>query len=137
MRADDGRRRHYSLYVLKLTDGKYYVGLTSKTPQETFWEHQHDIRAASWTQKYKPTQLFDSKNLGVITYAEAEKYESKVTRLYMKKYGLNNVRGGDLTGIDDYIVRFGRVFNLSGWQMIVGIVFLLLVIVILTVQRIR
>lgn len=63
-----------------------------------------------------------------MTYPEAEALEVKVVREYIKKYGLNNVRGGDLTDPEDYIKRFGYVFTKPDWEIIATIILLLLII---------
>lgn len=94
--------KNWWLYVLKLEQGKYYVGITTKTPELRMKEHIDGIRAAYWTQKYKPIELFYTENLGHITKETAEYIENLITRKYMRQYGLNNVRGGDLTKTEDY-----------------------------------
>lgn len=121
----------YWLYVLKLDANKYYVGVTSKTPEQRFKQHVNGFLSASWTKKYKPIEIFDKKELGNMTLSEAEKYENKVVRAYMKKYGFNNVRGGDLTYTGDLIKRLGRYRNASEWETITVIVLLMLIILAL------
>jgi predicted GIY-YIG superfamily endonuclease len=100
-------KKHYWLYVLRLEEDKYYVGVTSKTPEERFREHLNGIRAAKWTLKYKPVSIYDQKELGLMTYDYAQKYENIVVRRYMKERGYNITRGGDLTDPSDY-VKFGQ-----------------------------
>jgi predicted GIY-YIG superfamily endonuclease len=126
MNPSDNKPRRYWLYVLRLEQEKYYIGVTSKTPEERFKEHQKGIRSANWTRKYKPVELIDSQDLGVMTYADAQVYEDKVIRAYLKKVGVNNARGGDLKDVDDYIIRFGYIFDVWGWETITLVVFLLL-----------
>ena len=128
-------KKHYWLYVLKLEQGKYYVGVTSKTPEIRMKEHIDGFGAA-WPRKYKPTKLLDKKELGFITYEEAEKYEGRVVRAYIRKYGINNVRGGDLKVVDDLISRFGWYRNKDYWEAFTVIVFLLLVILVLAFKLI-
>ena len=104
------------LYVLKLEEGKYYVGITSQTPEIRMREHINHVRAAYWTMKYKPLELIEKKDLGGMTKVEAEKIENKKTREIMKIYGLNNVRGGDLSSniahskTEDYAKLFGYFY---------------------------
>jgi predicted GIY-YIG superfamily endonuclease len=74
------------LYVLKLERGKYYVGITSKTPERRFYEHKtkyavlHGQKSTSLSRsltlnilvlsvkkgrKFMRTKLFDHiKNMG-------------------------------------------------------------------------
>ena len=119
------------LYVLKLEQGKYYVGITSKTPEVRFKQHQNGFLAAGWTKKYTPLKIMDKKYLGPMTEAQAKKYENKVVRLYMKEKGTNNVRGGDLTDNEDYIRRFGRLFTKEQWEPIVVVTLLTIIVVAL------
>lgn len=123
------------LYVLRLEDGKFYVGITSKTPEERMWEHLHGVRCAYWTAKHKPIEIIYQEDLGRIEQQKAEGRESKMTRALMRQRGINNVRGGDLTSTDDYIVRFGYVWNKEGWQLFTYIVFLLLIIAYLLIDK--
>lgn len=114
--------------MLKLEQGKFYVGVTSKTPEERMREHQNGFLAAGWTKRYKPVELFDKKDLGLTTYEEAELFEGKVTRKYMDKYGLNNVRGGDLAVDEDYRRIFKWMAPKSVWSDIGQMLFILFVI---------
>ena len=74
------------IYVLELAGGKYYVG---KTNNPGFRLEQHFHSGGSvWTRKYTPVcvlELIDN----------CDDYdEDKYTRIYMDKYGIENVRGG-------------------------------------------
>ncbi|MEO6513126.1 MAG: GIY-YIG nuclease family protein [Candidatus Saccharimonadales bacterium] len=109
--------KNYWLYVLKLEQGKYYVGVTSKTPEIRMKQHQNGFGGAGWARKYKPIALFDSKQLGVMSLEEAEHYENKVVREYIKKYGIDNVRGGDLSYSGNLIKRFGKYFDAEEWKL--------------------
>lgn len=98
--------KHWWLYVLKLEEGKWYVGITSQTPEKRLQEHLYG-RKTYWTAKYPPIKIVQTVDLGGLDREAAEEYEKLVTRRYMKEKGVNKVRGGDLTQTDDYIVRFG------------------------------
>lgn len=126
-------KRNYWLYVLECENKKYYVGVTSKTPKERFQEHAKGIRSANWTLKYKPIRIIDQKNLGQRTYSEAQTYENKVVRAYIKKVGANSVRGGDLTDIQDYTIRFGRIFLKDNWEIIIGMSLMMAIVTIIMV----
>jgi predicted GIY-YIG superfamily endonuclease len=75
-----------TIYVLRLRDGKYYVGKTDNV-EKRFQEHVNGY-GASWTRKYKPIAIEK-----VIKNASRFE-EDKVTKEYMSKYGIHNVRGG-------------------------------------------
>ena len=99
-------KKQWYLYVLKLEKDKYYVGITSQTVEKRFNEHKTGIRAANWTKKYKPVEIVHSRMLGVITKQDAEVIENKAVREYINTYGINKVRGGDITDtIDLFIFR--------------------------------
>lgn len=130
----DNIPRLYKLYTLKCEENKYYIGVTSKSVFERFLEHQNGIRSAKWTLKYKPVAIIDQKELGVMTYGEAEKYENKLVKEYVAKFGINNVRGGNLRDTEDLIVRFGYVFDKSSWMVIKSSICLMIIIFILVVM---
>lgn len=91
-----GKKRWW-LYILRLEGEKWYVGITSKTPEQRFEQHKKGFAAAAWTREHKPIEIFDRKDLGDLDREEAELFEKRVTRKYIAKYGLKNVRGGDLS----------------------------------------
>jgi predicted GIY-YIG superfamily endonuclease len=123
--------KRYWLYILKLEQGKYYVGVTSRSVSERVSEHQHGFMGAKWTKRYKPIKIIDKRDLGVTTYDRAEQYETRVTTRYMKKYGINNVRGGLLTDEGNYVQRFSYLFKTEVYQNIVGVIVMMLVILAL------
>lgn len=127
--------RNWWLYILLLENEKYYVGITSKTPEIRMQEHLDGVRVAYWTAKHKPLKIFIEEDLGYVSKNHAEKYENKVTRDLMKQYGINKVRGGDLTSTDDYILRFGYVWDRDAWQTITVTIFLMLIIIYLIIDK--
>ena len=79
------------LYVLQLDDDKWYVGKTTDITKR-FKEHQSGSGSA-WTKIYKPVKMAEARTL-------KDKYdENNTTKEYMKKYGIDNVRGGSYTQI--------------------------------------
>jgi predicted GIY-YIG superfamily endonuclease len=127
--------KHWGLYILKLNQGKYYVGITSKSVEERFWEHQHKVRAAYWTMKYKPETIDLKEDLGMVSKQHAEKYENRVTESLMKEWGVNNVRGGDFKDTCDYVNRFGIMMIKEYWQMARLMLYMLVVLAALTVDK--
>ena len=75
-----------TVYVLKLEKGKYYVGKTNHDFQRL--EQHKSGRGASWTKKYKP--------LSIVSVQSGMKSvdEDLITLQTMKKFGIENVRGG-------------------------------------------
>lgn len=133
---------YYWLYILKLEQNKYYVGITTKTPEIRFGEHVKGIWAADWTKTYKPLQIFDSENLGYITKEEAEIIEHQKTQKLMKKYGWKNVRGGRFRSLE-YKKRFGILWRTNtekdmptydSYQAIIVIIFLIIIMLYLVYE---
>lgn len=111
----DTKQKSWWLYVLKLEQEKYYVGITSKTPEERMREHISGYMGAKWTKKYRPQELLDKKLIGAVDVEEAKKYENKVTREYINRFGTKNVRGGNLS-YPGGIYKIKDVY-IQGWQI--------------------
>ncbi len=102
--------KHFWLYVLKLEQNKYYVGITSqKNPHDRVQQHMNGFYTAQWVKKYKPIELFEMLDLGSVTKSQAEELEQHRVRWYMKQLGYQNVRGGQLSYSGKY-VKLGDLF---------------------------
>jgi len=128
--------KHYWLYVLQLEQGKYYIGVTASTPERRFKQHLSGFAGARWTRKYKPLEIIDRIDLGEVSYLDAEIIENKRTREYMQRFGLNNVRGGDLTEGERYINIFNRAVPVSTLPGVFYFVGSVLLITLLLVDKI-
>lgn len=86
------------LYVLKLDKGKWYVGKTTDV-MKRYQQHVNG-KGSAWTSKYPPVSLTESKPI------TSPHDENNSTKDYMKKYGVENVRGGSYTQItlDDSVI---------------------------------
>jgi predicted GIY-YIG superfamily endonuclease len=81
------------VYVLKLEQEKYYVGITK---DENRINSHFNSTGSSWTKKYKPVSVIEKID-------NADKTIEKNTTLnYMKLYGWRNVRGAGWTAIEIY-----------------------------------
>jgi predicted GIY-YIG superfamily endonuclease len=80
------------IYILKLKEGKYYIGKTKNI--EKRWNEHLIGEGSGWTKKYKPVLLM--KIIVSTSYFDEDKYVKE----YMAKYGINNVRGGTYSNID-------------------------------------
>lgn len=73
-------------YILRLIENKYYVGITSNIEKRM---NQHfSGQGAKWTKIYKPLEIIE---IEPFTHKWQESYTTLIT---MKKYGIENVRGG-------------------------------------------
>ena len=80
-----------SLYVLQLEDNKWYVGKTTDI-KKRFTQHQTG-QGSAWTKSYKPVKIVETRRL-------KDQYdETNTTKDYMKKYGIDNVRGGSYSQV--------------------------------------
>lgn len=77
------------IYVLKLVHDKFYVGKTKNILNRV---SIHNIKpSCSWLKKYKILDLEEVKE------SRGQFDEDNTTKTYMKKYGMDNVRGGSYT----------------------------------------
>jgi cellular nucleic acid-binding protein len=77
------------LYILQLQSGKYYVG-KSDDPDMRYLAHKNGSGAV-WTKIHKPVKILEIREL------KGEHDETNTTKDLMKKYGVDNVRGGAYT----------------------------------------
>lgn len=125
--------KHWWLYVLKLEDDKWYVGISTDVDKR-YKQHLVGFASPKWTKDHKPLEVFDRHNLGTTSKERAELYEKRVTRKYIKKYGLDNVRGSDLSKAEDYVQRFGYFHTRDSWQAVSVITLLLFIIIFLVIR---
>ena len=80
-----------NVYVLRCEDGKRYVGKAADV-QKRFQEHRYG-NGSAWTKKYRPLSIEK-------IYKNVSPYEEDtITKEFMGKYGVNNVRGGTYCSI--------------------------------------
>ncbi len=81
-----------NIYILRLQGGKFYVG-KSENVMLRYQQHLNGVGSA-WTKKYKPISLEK-------TIEKASPFdEDKITKEYMSKYGIENVRGGSYVEVE-------------------------------------
>lgn len=125
---NDPTPKNIWLYVLSQESGKYYVGITSQNVNKRMNQHVNGIMGAKWTRKYAPLKIVNKKLLGKMTYQEAEKFEQKVTLKYIDRYGLKNVRGGNLTYDGDYFRLGNRYLEDEDFSTLLAVLFLVVII---------
>jgi GAG-polyprotein viral zinc-finger/GIY-YIG catalytic domain/Zinc knuckle len=80
-----------TIYVLKLRDGKYYVGKTDNI-ERRYTQHLEG-KGSAWTTKYSPIKI--DKTIPNASPFDEDRYVKE----YMAKYGVDNVRGGAYTQV--------------------------------------
>ena len=80
-----------NIYVLRLEGGRYYIG-KSDNMMNRYQQHINGSGSA-WTRQYRPVSL--EKIIENVSPFE----EDKITKEYMSKYGIDNVRGGSYVEI--------------------------------------
>lgn len=79
------------IYVMRLQEGKYYVGKSSD-PNQRISEHFAG-NGSAWTQKYSPLEVVE-------LFPGDHGDENKHTEKYMEMYGIENVRGGAYVSVE-------------------------------------
>ena len=76
------------IYILLLENSKYYIGKTKNLDLRLKQHFNDSVYGAIYTKKYKPLKLIETFPIVSIFC------EDKYVKIYMEKYGINNVRGG-------------------------------------------
>jgi len=89
---------YHRLYVLELEDGCYYIGITrnfSRRMREHF-----NGGGSRFTRKLKPIRVVEKI---WVKDEVAEKREREKTDEYIKRFGIEKVRGGDHLSVGGYV----------------------------------
>ena len=81
-----------NVYALQLEGGKYYIGKSDNLDRRI--ESHFSGSGAAWTREHHPLKVVE-RRLNVSRFEE-----DKMTKEYMEKYGIDNVRGGAYTQIE-------------------------------------
>ena len=86
--------RDWTLYVLRLQDNHYYIGITAR---KDFMRRirQHGTKVgARVNQGKRVEEIIEIQHLGKLSAKRAQYIENEVTLQYRKQYGRTRVRGG-------------------------------------------
>ena len=89
---NQNRLREVKLYVLKLEDDCWYIGM-SYNPDKRFIQHSKG-KGAKWTSVHPPIKIIEIKATGKYIQDQAARLEDDLTLEYALKYGSAYVRGG-------------------------------------------
>jgi len=81
-----------NVYALKLEDGKYYIGKSDNLEQRI--QSHFSGSGSAWTREHRPVKVIEKR------YNVSRFEEDKMTKEYMEKYGIDNVRGGSYTQVE-------------------------------------
>lgn len=82
-----------TIYVLQCERNRYYIGKTDR-PLENRVEEHFNRSGSEWTRRYKPIKVIEIKQ-------NADDFdEDKYTKIYMKQFGIEKVRGGTYTRME-------------------------------------
>lgn len=81
------------IYALALENNKYYIGKTNNI-NNRLNQHQYSHLGSEWTKLHNVKELIESYPL------ETNLDEDILTKKYMMKYGIENVRGGSYCQIE-------------------------------------
>jgi len=99
----------FTIYILLLDTDKYYIGKTNNLDERLFAHFNEN--GSYWTKKYKPIKVIET-----IENCDDQFEEDRQTKIYMKKYGIENVRGGSYCQFklsDEQIRLLKRELNTS------------------------
>ncbi len=89
----------FYIYVLECENNKFYIG---KSSNPSFRLEKHfNGEGSFWTKKYNPIKVIE------IIQSTDSLDEDKITKKYMMKFGIQNVRGGSYTKfeLDDWMIK--------------------------------
>ncbi len=91
----------FTIYVIECDGSKYYIGKTNKDVSIRFTQHKSSDNTCAWTTKYKPIKIVETIK------SNDSLDEDKITKKYMLKYGIENVRGGAYVKVklDDWMIK--------------------------------
>jgi len=81
------------VYVLKLEDGCYYIGLSHDVNRRL--SQHYGGTGALWTRLHKPIEI---EKIYFLNHGETD-LENKITREYMNLYGEDKVKGGKYNNV--------------------------------------
>lgn len=103
-RKQEVAEKELCIYILKCEEDKYYVGKSTNINKRL--KQHFKKKGASWTKIYKPVQIYEIRR-------NCDEFdEEKITLQYMKKFGINNVRGGSYTRIQLTIYEINHLVRL-------------------------
>ncbi len=93
-RPDKKAVRDWTLYVIRFSDGSYYIGITAYKDFKRRIRQHGGRMGARWNLGKTVEEIVEVQPLGKMPRVTAENIENDVTLQYRKQYGSAKVRGG-------------------------------------------
>ena len=84
-------KKPITLYVLKLEDECWYIGMTRNIDKRY---KAHKKGKTYWTKEHKPIEVHETRDTELNSDSAASKLEDELTLEYARKFGMDKVRGG-------------------------------------------
>lgn len=97
-------------YVLECVESKYYIGIAYNLEKRILQHFSGAKRSAIFTKIYQPIKCVATYDLNTKSKDEAELLENLLTIYYAKKYGYENVAGGNFC-VRDMLQRKRSIEN--------------------------
>ncbi len=90
--------KQWSLYVLELESGCFYVGITTQLVKRM--PQHEEAKGAARTKRHPPVRLLEWEDLRTGDIRAAEAMEDDQTVRWMQRHGRERVRGGHFSECD-------------------------------------
>lgn len=100
VRRRGDRWRTWHLYALELNDGYYYIGITGYRDVMIRYKLHSSGKGSKWTRLHEPRRILWSRKLGTMHEVDAVEIETATTVQFIRRYGVERVRGGRLVAVD-------------------------------------
>ncbi len=126
--------RNWTLYVIKFTDGTYYVGITAFKDFMRRIRQHGSARGAQWAKGKVLETVVETRDLGRIPRVNAESIENEVTLHYRRLHG-RKVRGGYNSSLKSSIIpNYTPGSTQSLFLILIGLLLALVALAIITNQ---
>lgn len=99
-------------YVLQLSNGKYYIGITTDVSKR-IREHTYKTRqSAKFTKANDVLDVLEIQYIGLTNSNYAKKVEREVTIRYMELKGWKNVRGSDYATNSEHLTLERLIYDI-------------------------
>jgi len=86
------------LFTLKCNDNCYFIGRTNNLVIAIL--NEYNGLGSEWTKIHLPIELISTIEIKTKNKIEIKKFHNEHVIYYMKKFGFQNIRGGDFFNID-------------------------------------